>query len=117
MVLPLICSSSSLFYHCLQVAWKCRGNASAHTFASCILEGSLAALLRFTHVQLAFFVAGAALCEHQSADFVAGTNLHAQMSWQAQHFVNLDAPMSWQARRFTHLQLAFLKEVSYEMRF
>ena len=75
MVLPLICSSSSLFYHCLQVAWKCRGNASVHTFASCILEGSLAALLHFTHVQLAFFVAGAALCEPQSADFVAGTAL------------------------------------------
>ena len=76
MVLPLICSSSSLFYHCLQVAWKCRENASVHTFASCILEGSLAALLRFTHVQLAFVVAGAALCEPQSADFVAGTAFH-----------------------------------------
>ena len=75
MVLPLICTSSALFHHCLQVAWKCRRNASAHTFASCILEGSLAALLRFTHVQLAFFVAGAALCEPQSADFVAGTAL------------------------------------------
>ena len=40
-----------------------------------MLEGSLAALLHFTHVQLAFFVAGAALCEPQSADFVAGTAL------------------------------------------
>ena len=76
MVLPLICSSSSLFYHCLQVAWKCRGNASVHTVASCILEGSRAALLRFTHAQFAFFVACAALCEPQSADFVAaGTAL------------------------------------------
>ena len=91
----------------LQVAfWK---EVSQHCFVSHMCN------LHFSW-QAQHFVNLKVQISWQAQHFV---NLHAQMSWQAQHFVNLDAPMSWpwQAQHFTHLQLAFLKEVSYEMRF